>query len=164
MFAQSCGPTPTFELPGTKLELTAPDDWHHHLRDGPALATTVPAAARQFKRAIIMPKQPGAAGDHDRRAAIAYRGRILDALHASGAPAGSFEPLMTLYLTDSTPPEEVKRNKRAAERERHHQGVQALPGGRHDRNSASGVTDLDKCAARSRRWRSTGSLCACTVR
>ena len=40
-------------------------------------------------------------------AAIAYRGRILDALHASGAPAGSFDPLMTLYLTDATPPQEV---------------------------------------------------------
>ena len=140
MFAQSCGPTPTFELPGTKLELTAPDDWHHHLRDGPALATTVPAAARQFKRAIIMPNLVPPVTTTD--AAIAYKGRIMDALHASGAPACSFEPLMTLYLTDDTPPEEVKR---AAE-----SGIikafKLYPAGATT-NSASGVTDIDKCAA-----------------
>jgi len=139
MFVRACGAAPTLEQPGSKLELTAPDDWHHHLRDGPALATTVPAAARQFKRAIIMPNLVPPVTTTD--AAIAYRGRILDALHASGAPA-DFDPLMTLYLTDDTPPEEVKR---AAE-----SGVvkafKLYPAGATT-NSACGVTDLVKCTA-----------------
>ena len=138
MFGQPC--RSPLANPGTKLELTAPDDWHHHLRDGPALATTVPAAARQFKRAIIMPNLVPPVTTTD--AAIAYRGRILDALHASGAPAGSFDPLMTLYLTDATPPQEVKR---AAE-----SGIikafKLYPAGATT-NSASGVTDIGKCAA-----------------
>lgn len=139
MFAQPCS-SATLKPAGTKLELTAPDDWHHHLRDGKALATTVPAAARQFKRAIIMPNLVPPVTTTE--AALAYRGRILDALHASGAPAGSFEPLMTLYLTDDTPPDEVRR---AAE-----SGVvkafKLYPAGATT-NSASGVTDVTKCKA-----------------
>jgi dihydroorotase len=114
------------------LTFTRPDDWHLHLRDGAALAAVLPFTARQFGRAIVMPnlKPPVTTA----AAALAYRQRILAAL-----PAGSsFQPLMTLYLTDHTPPEEIKRAKDA--------GVVALklyPAGATT-NSAEGVTDLRK--------------------
>jgi len=139
MFVQPCqSPLATLEPSGAKLELTEPDDWHHHLRDGPALATTVPAAARQFKRAIIMPNLVPPVTTTEM--AVAYRARILEALQASGASASSFDPLMTLYLTDDTPPEEVAR---AAE-----SGVvkafKLYPAGATT-NSACGVTDLGRC-------------------
>ena len=83
--------------------ITTPDDWHLHLRDGAALAAVLPATARQFRRAIIMPNlKPPVRTVAE---AAAYRERILAAL-----PAGStFEPLMTLYLTDNTPVDEIKR-------------------------------------------------------
>jgi len=112
------------------LTLTRPDDWHLHVRDGAALAAVVPDTARQFARAIIMPnlKPPVTTT----ALALAYRDRIRAAV-----PAGvSFEPLMTLYLTDSTPPEEIARAKAA--------GVVALklyPAGATT-NSDAGVTDL----------------------
>jgi dihydroorotase len=85
------------------LTLIRPDDWHLHLRDGAALRDVLPHTARQFARAIVMPnlKPPVTTVDQ----ALAYRQRILEAL-----PAGSsFEPLMTLYLTDTTDPEEIRR-------------------------------------------------------
>ena len=85
------------------LTLTQPDDWHVHLRDGNALNTVVPHTAAQFARAIVMPnlKPPVTTVDQ----AAAYRDRIVAAL-----PAGaSFEPLMTHYLTDNTPPAEVAK-------------------------------------------------------
>jgi dihydroorotase len=85
------------------LTLTRPDDWHVHLRDGAALATTVAATARCFGRAIAMPnlKPPVATVEQ----ALAYRQRILAAV-----PAGlDFQPLMTLYLTAQTTPEEIAR-------------------------------------------------------
>lgn len=88
-----------------QLTITQPDDWHVHLRDGPYLATTVPHCARQFGRAIVMPnlKPPVTTTAQ----AEAYRARILAAL-----PAGlRFDPLMTLYLTDNTPPAEIRRAK-----------------------------------------------------
>jgi dihydroorotase len=114
------------------LTLTRPDDWHLHLRDGVALAAVLPATARQFARAIAMPnlKPPVTTA----AAAHAYRERILAA-----RPAGSdFQPLMTLYLTDSTTPEEVARAKAV--------GVVALklyPAGATT-NSDAGVTDIRK--------------------
>jgi len=117
------------------ITLTRPDDWHLHLRDGAALAAVLPATARQFGRAIVMPnlRPPVTTA----AAALAYRKRILQAL-----PAGSgFTPLMTLYLTDNTPPEEVARAKAA--------GVVAFklyPAGATT-NSDAGVTDLRKCYA-----------------
>ncbi len=117
------------------ISLTQPDDWHLHLRDGAALAAVLPATARQFARAIVMPnlRPPVTTA----AAAVAYRERILAAL-----PAGSaFTPLMTLYLTDNTPPEEITRAKAA--------GVVALklyPAGATT-NSDAGVTDLQKCDA-----------------
>ena len=80
------------------LTLTLPDDWHIHLRDGPALSTTVPDIARWARRAIVMPNlTPPVLNAAD---ATAYRNRILVEV-----PAGiDFEPLMTLYLTDDTTP------------------------------------------------------------
>jgi len=94
------------------LTLIRPDDWHLHLRDGAALRAVVAASARQFARAIVMPnlKPPVTTV----AAAAAYRGRILAALReaAAGEPAcAGFEPLMTLYLTDRTAPDEIRRAK-----------------------------------------------------
>ena len=115
------------------LTLTRPDDWHLHLRDGAAMAAVLPCTARQFGRAIVMPnlRPPVTTA----AAAVAYRHRILAAL-----PAGSdFQPLMTLYLTDNTAPEEIARAQAA--------GVVALklyPAGATT-NSDAGVTDLRKC-------------------
>jgi len=113
------------------LTLTRPDDWHLHLRDGEMLEQVVPDTARCFHRAIVMPnlKPPvttvAAAGE--------YRQRILDAL-----PEGmKFEPLMTLYLTDNTSPDEIRR---AAESDFVH-AVKYYPAGATT-NSDSGVTDL----------------------
>ncbi|MDD5035466.1 MAG: dihydroorotase [Methylococcaceae bacterium] len=86
-----------------ELTLTKPDDWHLHLRDGAALASVVAHSARQFARAIVMPNlQPPVTTV---AAALAYRDRILSAL-----PEGAnFDPLMTLYLTESTPIAEVEK-------------------------------------------------------
>ncbi len=114
------------------LTLTRPDDWHVHVRDGDALRTVVPHTAAQFGRAIIMPNlRPPVSSAQQ---AIAYRARILAAL-----PEGvAFEPLMTLYLTDNLPPDEIKRARDA--------GVVALklyPAGATT-NSDAGVTDLSK--------------------
>ncbi|MCC5794130.1 MAG: dihydroorotase [Chromatiales bacterium] len=85
------------------LDLLRPDDWHLHLRDGALLAAVLPDTAARFGRAIVMPNlRPPVTRTAD---ALAYRERILAAL-----PAGMrFEPLMTLYLTDNLPPEEVDR-------------------------------------------------------
>jgi dihydroorotase len=89
----------------TRLNLRRPDDWHVHLRDGPALAAVVPATARVFGRAVVMPNLRPPVTTLE--AARAYRARVLAAL-----PAGSrFEPLMTLYLTDNTPADEIARAK-----------------------------------------------------
>ncbi|MFG6416861.1 dihydroorotase [Roseateles sp. DC23W] len=117
------------------LTLTRPDDWHLHLRDEAALASVLPYSARQFARAIVMPnlRPPVTTAAQ----AVAYRERILAAL-----PQGlDFQPLMTMYLTDNTPPDEIKRAKDA--------GVVALklyPAGATT-NSDAGVTDLRKTYA-----------------
>ena len=119
-----------------KLTITRPDDWHLHLRDGAALAAVLPDTARRFARAIVMPnlKPPVATLAQ----ALAYRQRILAAL-----PSGSqFEPLMTLYLTDDTPPTEID----AARSSGLVQAVKLYPAGATT-NSAAGVTDLAKCRA-----------------
>ena len=114
------------------LTLTRPDDWHLHVRDGTALQAVVPHTAAQFGRAIIMPnlKPPVTTAAQAR----AYRERILAAV-----PAGvAFEPLMTLYLTDNLPPQEIARARAA--------GVVALklyPAGATT-NSDAGVTDIRK--------------------
>ena len=117
------------------LTIKRPDDWHLHLRDGAALAAVLPSSARQFARAIVMPnlRPPVTTA----AAAQAYRERILAAL-----PTGSdFKPLMTLYLTDNTPPDEIRRARDA--------GVVALklyPAGATT-NSDAGVTDMRKTYA-----------------
>ncbi len=114
------------------LTLNRPDDWHLHVRDGDALKTVVPHTAAQFGRAIIMPnlRPPVTTAAQ----ALAYRDRIRAAV-----PSGvDFEPLMTLYLTDNLPPEEISRAKQA--------GVVAAklyPAGATT-NSDAGVTDLRK--------------------
>ena len=115
-----------------EITLIRPDDWHLHIRDGAAMASVLPFTAEQFGRAIIMPnlKPPITTAQQ----AADYRQRILRAL-----PAGAdFEPLMTLYLTDNTAPEEIRRAREA--------GVVALklyPAGATT-NSDAGVTDIRK--------------------
>jgi dihydroorotase len=114
------------------LKLARPDDWHLHLRDGAAMAAVLPATAAQFARAIVMPnlKPPVTTA----AAALSYRERIVAAL-----PAGSdFTPLMTLYLTDRLPPEEIRRAREAGL-----VAVKLYPAGATT-NSDAGVTDLKK--------------------
>ncbi|CAN7614477.1 dihydroorotase [Pseudoduganella sp. LjRoot289] len=116
------------------ITIIRPDDWHLHLRDGATMASVLPHSARQFGRAIVMPnlKPPVTTV----AAAAAYRGRILAAL-----PAGmSFEPLMTLYLTNNTDPDEIRR---AADSGFVH-AVKLYPAGATT-NSDAGVTDLKNC-------------------
>ena len=114
------------------LTITRPDDWHLHVRDGAALQTVVPHTAAQFGRAIIMPnlKPPVTTAQQ----ALAYKQRIQAAV-----PVGvAFEPLMTLYLTDNLPPEEITAARAA--------GVVACklyPAGATT-NSDAGVTDIRK--------------------
>ena len=116
-----------------QLTITRPDDWHIHLRDGAALTTTVPHVAAQFNRAIVMPNLTPAVTTTEM--ARAYRERIL-----AQRPQGSrFEPLMTLYLTDSTPPDEIRTAKASG----FVHGVKLYPAGATT-NSASGVTELKK--------------------
>lgn len=117
-----------------RLTLTRPDDWHLHVRDGAALSVVLAHSARQFGRAIIMPNLAPPVTTTD--LALVYRQRILAAL-----PAGSrFEPLMTLYLTDATPAEEIRRAKESGAV----RAVKLYPAGATT-NSASGVTDLTRC-------------------
>ena len=113
-----------------EITLTRPDDWHLHVRDGDALHTVVPHSAAQFGRALIMPNLRPPVTTTE--AALAYQARI-----QSAVPKGvQFEPLMTLYLTDRLPPDEIKRA--------HAAGVVAVklyPAGATT-NSDAGVTDL----------------------
>ena len=114
------------------LTITRPDDWHLHVRDGAALASVVPHTATQFGRAIIMPNlRPPVTTTVQ---ALSYKERIAQAVPAAMA----FEPLMTLYLTDVTPPDEIARAAEA--------GIVALklyPAGATT-NSDAGVTDVRK--------------------
>ena len=129
-----------------QLTITRPDDWHLHVRDGDALATVVPHTAAQFGRAIIMPnlRPPVTTAAQ----ALAYKARIQAAV-----PAGvSFEPLMTLYLTDNLPADEIRRAKDA--------GVVAAklyPAGATT-NSDAGVTDLRKTYATLEAMQKAGML------
>ncbi|MDB5801875.1 MAG: pyrC [Rhodocyclales bacterium] len=128
-----------------QITITLPDDWHIHLRDGASLATTVRDAARQFGRAIVMPnlRPPVATVEQ----AAAYRQRILAAV-----PAGiKFEPLMTLYLTDNTLPEEIDRAKASG----FVHAVKLYPAGATT-NSDAGVTSLEKVAATLERMQTLG--------
>ena len=118
------------------LTLTRPDDWHLHVRDGAPLHTVVPHTAAQFGRAIIMPnlRPPVTTAQQ----ALDYKARILAAV-----PAGvQFEPLMTLYLTDRTPPDEVDRARDSG----FVHGLKLYPAGATT-NSDSGVTDVARIDA-----------------
>jgi dihydroorotase len=117
-----------------RLTIKRPDDWHLHLRDGAAMAAVLADSARRFGRAIVMPNlQPPVRTTHQ---ALHYRERILAAL-----PEGlAFEPLMTLYLTDDTAPEEIARAKLSG---RVH-GVKLYPAGATTHSDA-GVTRLSRC-------------------
>jgi dihydroorotase len=117
-----------------KLTITRPDDWHLHLRDGAALKAVLPHTVRQFARAIVMPNlKPPVRSVAD---AVAYRDRIIAAI-----PSGQqFEPLMTLYLTDNTSPEEII----AAKATPFIKAVKYYPAGATT-NSDLGVTDIRRC-------------------
>jgi dihydroorotase len=119
-----------------KLTITRPDDWHLHVRDGEALAAVLPDTCRQMGRAIIMPnlKPPVTTV----ALAAAYRERILAA-----RPAGStFEPLMTLYLTETTTAEEVRLAKASG----FVHGIKLYPAGATT-NSDAGVRDVNNAMA-----------------
>ena len=119
-----------------QITITQPDDWHLHLRDGEALAAVLPHSARQFARAIIMPNLRPPVTTVS--VAAEYRARILAAL-----PAGlSFEPLMTLYLTDNTSADEIRRAADSG----FVKAVKLYPAGATT-NSDAGVTDLANCDA-----------------
>src|SRR5688572_15657230 len=116
------------------ITITRPDDWHLHLRDGAHLRAVLPDTARRFARAIVMPnlKPPVTTT----RLALEYRDRILAAL-----PAGArFQPLMTLYLTDNTPPAEIA----AARESGAVHAVKYYPAGATTHSDA-GVTDIARC-------------------
>jgi dihydroorotase len=136
----------TSSAAASSLTITRPDDWHLHLRDGDALRTVVPHTAAQFARAIVMPnlKPPVTTA----ALALAYAERIRAAV-----PAGmSFEPLMTLYLTDNLPADEIARAKEA--------GVVAAklyPAGATT-NSDAGVTDIRKTYKTLEAMQRTGML------
>ena len=117
----------------SSLTLLRPDDWHLHVRDGDALKAVLPHTAKQFARAIIMPnlKPPVTTV----ASATAYRERILAAV-----PEGlKFEPLMSLYLTDNTPADEIKRAKASS----FVVGAKLYPSGATT-NSDAGVTAIEK--------------------
>lgn len=122
----------------TSITITRPDDWHLHLRDGEQLRAVLPHTAKQFARAIIMPNLKPAVVTTDM--ALAYRARILAAVPAM--LQSGFEPLMTLYLTDNTPPAEIIRAKESGVV----QGVKLYPAGATT-NSDAGVIDIAKCYA-----------------
>jgi len=115
------------------LTLRRPDDWHLHVRDGAQLAAVVPFTARQFGRALVMPNLQPPMTTTD--ALAAYRARILAAV-----PAGlAFEPQMTLYLTDSTAPDEIRKAKASG----FVVGAKLYPAGATTHSDA-GVTSIDK--------------------
>lgn len=119
----------------TTLTITQPDDWHLHLRDGDALTSVAVFTAKQFARAIVMPNlnPPVTTVVH----AVEYLDHILAAVDGT-----DFEPLMTLYLTDNTPPEEII----AARKSCFIKGVKLYPAGATT-NSDAGVTDIRHCDA-----------------
>ena len=115
------------------ITLRRPDDWHLHLRDGAALAAVVGATTRVFGRAIVMPNlKPPVATTAD---ALAYRERIV----AAAGSGNRFEPLMTLYLTDATPADEIARAKASGAVV----AVKAYPAGATTHSDA-GITSLDR--------------------
>ncbi|MFH2078525.1 MAG: dihydroorotase, partial [Pseudomonadota bacterium] len=119
-----------------QITITRPDDWHLHLRDGDMLARVLPDTARQFARAIVMPNLVPPVTTV--ALAGAYRDRILAAL-----PAGmAFEPLMTLYLTERTSPQDIAEARASG----FVHAVKWYPAGATT-NSDAGVSNIERCAA-----------------
>ncbi|QSV13128.1 dihydroorotase [Photobacterium ganghwense] len=116
----------------TTMTITRPDDWHTHLRDGDVLKDTVRDISRYMGRAIIMPNLIPPVTDTE--AALAYRDRIL-----AEKPQAHFSPLMTLYLTDNTTPDEIRKAKATG----HIPAAKLYPAGATT-NSDSGVTSFEK--------------------
>ena len=119
-----------------RITFTRPDDWDVHLRDGDEMRAVVADSAQRFARAIIMPNLTPPIITS--KMAMAYRSRILAAL----PKLSKFEPLMTLYLTDKTGPQEIVKAKQSSIVH----GVKYYPAGATT-HSDSGVTDLNKCFA-----------------
>jgi dihydroorotase len=119
----------------TSLTITQPDDWHLHLRDGDALNSVAPFTAKQFARAIIMPNLNPPVTTVIQ--AVEYLDQILAAVEGT-----DFEPLMTLYLTDNTPAEEII----AARKSCFIKGLKLYPAGATT-NSDAGVTNIRNCDA-----------------
>jgi dihydroorotase len=117
-----------------RLTLKRPDDCHLHLRDGPAMAAVLADSAKRFARAIVMPNLVPPVRTTEQ--ALEYRRRIVAALPMGAA----FEPLMTLYLTDDTPPEEIARARLSGQVF----GVKLYPAGATTHSDA-GVTRLSRC-------------------
>lgn len=117
-----------------QIDIIRPDDWHLHLRDGDALKSVVCHSAAQFGRAIIMPNLPSPVTTTEQ--ALAYYQRIMDALPENAR----FTPLMTLYLTDNTPPDEIKKARESGKV----YAAKLYPAGATT-NSDAGVTDLSRC-------------------
>lgn len=116
-----------------QLTLLRPDDWHVHFRDGAALQHTVPATARAFHRAIAMPNLVPPVMTTEQ--ALGYRERL-----CAAAPAhNDFDPLMVLYLTDQTAPEEIRKARASGKVV----AVKLYPAGATT-NSAQGVTAIEK--------------------
>src|ERR1700733_6200133 len=139
LHARAAADTAAARAPGghmtQELRLRRPDDWHLHLRDGAALRAVLPFSAARFARAIVMPNLTPALSTT--AAALAYRERILAAL-----PAGAqFQPLMTLYLTDGTPVDEIARARAAGLL-----GCKLYPAGATT-HAEAGVTDVRKIGA-----------------
>ena len=124
-----------------ELTILQPDDWHIHLRDDKALATTVPHAAQSFNRVICMPNLVPPVKNVDD--AHAYRARIMQHLEASNLSAerkAAFDPRMTLYLTDNTTAHDIEMAAKSGIV----QAVKLYPAGATT-NSADGVTDINAC-------------------
>ena len=122
-------------MTNTQITITQPDDWHLHLRDGEALISVAPFTARQFARAIIMPNLNPPVTTVVQ--AVEYLDHILAAVEGT-----DFEPLMTLYLTDNTSPDEII----AARKSCFIKAVKLYPSGATT-NSDAGVTDIRLCDA-----------------
>lgn len=120
----------------TSLTIRRPDDWHLHLRDGAMLKAVLPETARHFARAIVMPNLVPPVVTSAQ--ALAYRERIMAAL----PPGAKFQPLMTLYLTETTDPEDVREAYAAGIAT----AVKLYPAGATT-NSDSGVREIEKVRA-----------------
>eukprot|EP00929_Paragymnodinium_shiwhaense_P041785 TRINITY_DN21700_c0_g1_i1.p1 TRINITY_DN21700_c0_g1~~TRINITY_DN21700_c0_g1_i1.p1 ORF type:complete len:362 (-),score=92.32 TRINITY_DN21700_c0_g1_i1:181-1266(-) len=137
-------------MAAAELEILQPDDMHHHLRDEPFLELTVPTAARSFARCLIMPNLVPPVTTTE--AALKYRERILKHVPAD-VPEGRFVPLMTLYLTDNTTPDEIAKAKASG----HVYAVKLYPAGATT-NSDFGVTDYTKIVPALKKMEEVGML------